>query len=55
MIELVSLGFLSSTKEVETHLSDFNKPSAVMAFQTAIEREVLRAAGFVEQKRDYVN
>jgi hypothetical protein len=55
MIELVSLGFLSSTKEVETYLSDFSKQSAVVVFQTSIEREVLRAAGFVEQKHDCVN
>ena len=55
MIELVSLGFLSSTKEVETYLSDFSKQSAVVVFQTSIEREVLRAAGFVEQKHNYVN
>jgi hypothetical protein len=55
LIELVSLGFLSSNEEVESHLSDFNKPSAVMIFQTAIEREVLRAAGFVEQKQNYVH
>jgi hypothetical protein len=45
LIELVSLGFLSSTDEVECHLSDFKNHSAVMVFQTAIEREVLRAAG----------
>ena len=55
LIELVTLGLLSSTKEVEFHLSDFNKQSAVMVFQTAIEREVLRAAGFVEQKQNYVH
>jgi hypothetical protein len=55
MIELVSLGFLSSTREIECQLSDFNKQSAVMVFQTAIEREVLRAAGFVEQNQNYIN
>ena len=55
MIELVTLGFLSSTKEIECHLSDFNKQSAVMVFQTAVERELLRAAGFVERNQNYVN
>jgi len=55
LIELVSLGLLASDKLVESHLSDFKKQSAVMLFRTAVDREVLRAAGFVEQKQNYVN
>jgi hypothetical protein len=55
LIELVSLGLITFTKQAESRLNDFNQHSAVVVFQTAIEREVLRAAGFVEQKQNYIN
>lgn len=55
MIELRCLKLLTPTESEEALDDNFDHTGAMLVFETDTEVEILRAAGFVEQKRERVN
>jgi hypothetical protein len=53
--ELIFVGLLTPTEVAVSRLSDLEKRDSLLVFNRAIEQDVLSAAGYVEQKSDFVN
>lgn len=53
--ELISIGLLTHSEGAEEHASNLANKNLMFVVDTQIEPEVLRVAGFVEQKKVIVN
>ena len=53
--ELISIGLLTHSERAEENASFLANKNRMFVMDTQIEPEVLRAGGFVEQKKEIVN
>ena len=53
--ELISIGLLTHSEKAEEEASNLANRDRMFVMHTKIEPEVLRVAGFVEQKKEVVN